>query len=262
MNLHADEIESILRQAGKLLLSSQAKQVEKKTGDANFVTEWDVTIQKFLQEKLSELFPEAAFFGEEDTEGNLHGLGKGYTFIIDPIDGTTNFIFGYRHSCISVALALGEELVAGFVYNPYSEELFRGQKGQGAYLNGQRLVMENREVSRGIVSFGCARYQATDIDHLFSVVKELFFRSLSIRDGGSAAIDLCRVSSGSNVAYLELKLQPYDFAAAALLIREAGGIITQLDGSPVTLDQPCSILAGTPAAHREILDLYSSWQQS
>ena len=115
--------------------------------------------------------------------------------------------------------------------------------------------MEDKPVSEGIIAFGCARYNESNVDLLFDVVKELFHSALSIRSGGSAALDLARIAAGSNVAYLELRLNPYDFAAAAIMIQEAGGTVVRMDGSPVTLDAPCSILAGTPAAVEEILDL-------
>ena len=113
--------------------------------------------------------------------------------------------------------------------------------------------MEDLPVEQGIVAFGAARYNDEHVDLLFSVVKNLFHRCLAIRSGGSAALDLAKIASGSNAAYVEMKLQPYDYAAAAVMIEEAGGRIVQMDGKPITLDRPCSILAGTRKAVAQIL---------
>ncbi len=102
------------------------------------------------------------------------------------------------------------------------------------------------------MAFGCARYNDSDTDLLFDVTRQMFLSSLSIRNGGSAALDLCRIASGNNVAYYELKLQPYDYAAASVIIEEAGGRISRVDGGGITLDKPCSIVGGTETAWREV----------
>lgn len=256
MTFDIKRLQVIVHEAGKLLLAARAADgnVEQKQGEANFVTEYDVKIQQFLVEKLSEMIPGATFFGEEDTEGNQAGrLGDGFTFIIDPIDGTTNFMFNYHHSCVSVGVALNGTLEAGLIYDPYTDSLYTAVRGQGAYLNDRHLVLTDTPVSEGIVCFGCARYNEADYDRLFDVVKELFLESLSIRSVGSAALGIARIASGSNVCYLELKLQPYDYAAAAVILEEAGGRIVQPDGSPITLDQFCAVVAGTPKAVEHIL---------
>ena len=258
MKLRIDELEKIIRQAGGMLLCAHvsAENIEHKQGDANFVTDYDVRIQRFLVTEFRKLIPDAAIFGEEETEENQQKIwSDGYTFIIDPIDGTTNFMFGYHHSCVSVGVALDGKLVLGCVYNPYVDEMYTAGRGEGAYLNGRRLLMKDLTVGESIISFGCARYNEGNVDLLFDVVKELFQRSLSVRCGGSAALDLCRVASGNNGAYLELRLNPYDYAAAALIIEESGGCIAQMDGSPITLEKPCSVLAGTKKAVQEIREL-------
>ncbi len=242
--------ESIVREAGEMILKAKltVKSVHQKEGIANFVTNFDIEVQKFLIGKFKELLPEASFFGEEDTEGNTKRPTEGYCFYIDPIDGTTNFIFGYQHSCVSVGLAYQGKMVAGLVYDPYTDSMYKAVRGKGSYLNGRRLLITNKSIAEGIAAFGCARYNEGDTDLLFDVVKEVYLHSLSVRNGGSAALDLCRVASGANVVYLELKLQPYDYAAASVIIKEAGGVIRQVDGCEITLDRPCSILAGTTLA--------------
>lgn len=257
-------IEKLVREAGKKMLNARPKEenIHKKEGLANFCTDYDTTIQRFLIEGLGEILPGAAFFGEEDTEGNAGAEAEGeFTFYIDPIDGTTNFMFDYHHSCVSVGLAHGDEIIAGFVYHPYVDDMYVAVKGHGSYLNGKRLHMADKPVEEGIVEFGCARYNEAGIDWLFRVVKEMFQNSLSIRCGGSAALGLCRGASGSNTVYLELKLQPYDYAAASVILEEAGGKITQIDGCPITLHEGCSIIGGTPAAWQESKDAFAKLKE-
>lgn len=249
-----EKIIPIVRSAGEILLSSclHKDEVYKKSGEANFVTEFDMRIQRFLMNEIVELVPNASFFGEENTEGNKQEISdSGYTFFIDPIDGTTNFLFGYHHSCISVGIALRGKLVGGIVYNPYTDQMYSAVRGQGSYCNGRRLTIEDRRLSEGIAAFGCARYNEGSTRLLFDTVEVLFHKSLSIRNGGSAAIDLCRISTGSNVIYLEMFLQPYDYAAASVILTEAGGVIAQVDGSEITLHTGCSVLAGTKKAVEE-----------
>ena len=257
-------IENLVREAGKKMWKVRPgeENIHKKEGLANFCTDYDTAIQCFLIQGLSEILPGAAFFGEEDTEGNAGAEADGeFTFYIDPIDGTTNFMFDYHHSCVSVGLAHGDEMIAGFVYHPYVDDMYVAVKGHGSYLNGKRLHMADKPVEEGIVEFGCARYNEAGIDWLFRVVKEMFQNSLSIRCGGSAALGLCRGASGSNTVYLELKLQPYDYAAASVILEEAGGKITQIDGSPITLHEGCSIIGGTPAAWQESKDAFAKLKE-
>ena len=250
-------IEDCVKKAGQMVLNANMENasVEKKTGDANFCTEYDVKVQKFLIDELSEILPEASFFGEEDTSNNIKDMNKEYIFYIDPIDGTTNFMFNYYHSSVSVGLCQNGEMIAGFVYNPFVDKLYKAIKNEGAFLNDKKLTMKDLSVEEGIVAFGCARYNECDVNILFETVKELFLKSLSIRSGGSAAIDISRIAEGSNVIYLEYRLQPYDFAAASVIIEEAGGIITRVGGGKISFTEPCSILAGTKKAHAEVMKI-------
>lgn len=246
-----EQIEEIIREAGGMILSAHIRKetIHQKTGPANFVTDYDVKIQKFLIEKLSALVPGCGFFGEEDTEGNKRST-EGQVFFIDPIDGTTNFMFNYHNSCVSVGLAEDGVIVAGWVFDPYIDCLWTARRGEGAWLNGKKLKIEDKGLESGIAAFGCARYN--EGDGIFDILPTLFMRSLSIRNGGSAAIDLCRIASGSNVAYIEMLLQPYDYAAASVIIEEAGGVICQVSGEGITIDRGCSIVAGTSRAVEEI----------
>jgi len=228
-----------------------------KPGDVNFVTAYDVEVQHRLQAALGEILPEASFIGEESDSNEMNAP---LAFIVDPIDGTTNFICGYQHSAISVGLRWEGRMVAAIVYDPYLNELFTGIEGQGAYCNGRRLQLSPAPLSAGIVGFGTTPYDHSKAHDTFMLVEQCFLRSRGVRRSGSAALDLCYVAAGRTCGFFELRLQNWDFSAASLLICEAGGIITQLDGSPITLDGPCSILAGNPQAHAELMELCVSYR--
>ena len=154
-------IEAVVVEAADMIRahSPLPGEVHGKTGQANFVTDQDVTIQRFLMQRLRALYPSCGFYGEEDTELNNHDFRSGLCFYIDPIDGTTNYIFGYNHSCVSLGVAFNGVIIAGFVCNPYSDELYSAVRGEGAFLNGRLLHIPDRPLSEGIVSFGCARYR-------------------------------------------------------------------------------------------------------
>lgn len=199
ININYKAIEETVRRAGMMMKEAHLStdSIQHKEGEANFVTTYDVAIQKFLIDELHGIVPEAAFFGEEETEGNTREKElDGLCFLIDPIDGTTNFMFRYNYSCVSVGLAYAKEMLAGFVYNPYVNEMFTAVRGEGAYLNGSRIHMPDSALEDGIASFGCARYNDSNTDLLFRTVQEMFGRSLAVRCGGSAALDLCRVAAG------------------------------------------------------------------
>ena len=243
-----------VRAAGEHMLKAKLtpEGIHRKPGKANFVTDFDFENQRYLFGELRKIVPGATFFGEEDTEGNQQNRLGEDTFIIDPIDGTTNFMFGYNYSCVSVGYAHKGQLQAGWVYNPYLDEMYSAVKGQGSFCNGHALEIEDRPLSEGVTGFGCAGSRA-HLETLFDLLKVFAQRCLSLRDGGSAALDMCRVAAGGNVLYYERSLFPYDYAAATIIIEEAGGRVLRANGEPIRLDASGSIVAGTPAAVEEAL---------
>ena len=252
------QIEKLVYEAGQMLLHARLNTADigTKQDAADFCTQYDVKLQQFLMDGLSAILPQAGFYGEEDTEGNRESLQeKEYIFYIDPIDGTTNFVFDYDHSCVSVALVKKGQPVAGFVYDPYAGKFYKAFLDGGSYLNGQRLTLADRSVAQGIVAFGCARHKPEGVSKTFRAVEALFSKCLGIRSGGSATLALCRVASGSNVAFLEPQLEPYDYAAAMLIVAEAGGRVTQMDGTPLSLTGSSSVICGTPKAWQEVKQL-------
>lgn len=254
--MNYDDIVDIVGKAGSMIRTAHEDEivVYSKQGDANFVTKYDKEIQSFLIHNLRRLIPSAKFFAEED--GIQQEISEGYCFIIDPIDGTTNFISDYRYSSISLALALDGKVIFGVVYNPYLDEMYTAVKGEGAKRNGSEIHVREEGLAGSISSFGAARYNTEDADQVFAYAKLLYLNSLAVRSGGSAALDLCRVADGSTGIYFEMKLQPWDYAAASLILTEAGGFISTMEGQLITLDQPCSILAGNRPCWKETYKLF------
>lgn len=238
-----EEITDVVRECGEIILHADRSRnhIDEKAGHANFVTEYDKKIQQILKERFLQILPEAVFVGEEE---DIHAsIGSGYAFIVDPIDGTTNFIKDYRVSAISVGLLSNGEKYMGVVYNPYSDEMFTAVKGEGAYLNGKPIHVSSQPLENGIVLFGTAPYYEELSRQSFDMAYQYFKKALDIRRSGSAAIDLCSVAAGRAEVFFELRLAPWDFAAGALIVEEAGGKVTTVQGEAPTLSEGCSILA-------------------
>ena len=247
-----EKVEAILREAGEIMLSARKieQAVSKKEGaDNNFVTKYDVEVQHFLRKRLLALWPEAEFMGEEENEwgDSLHGE----VFIVDPIDGTTNFIKHYNSSSISVALLREGEVIMGATYQPYWQEFFYAERGCGAFCNGTPIHVTQLGLERSLVCFGTSPYYAEMIPRTFALAQKLMECAADLRRSGSAVIDLCQVARGSAGLMFEARLNPWDHAASSLIVTEAGGRISQMDGSPLAFDRPCSVLAGSPKAYEE-----------
>ena len=250
----------LMKEAGDIILSAHKTShvddgVTVKPGTANFVTEYDVRVQEFLIAGIRRLLPTATFIAEEK-ENDPAVLESDYCFVIDPIDGTTNFIHDYRHSSISLAMISKGETVFGAVYDPYLAEIFSAAKGQGAYLNGERISVSDRPFSLAVAAYGtCPYYKDTLARKTFDLAHDVFLATSDLRRPGSAALDLAYLAAGRNDVYFEFILSPWDYAAGELILREAGGIATTLDGEPLTLERPCPVFAGTPTTHGDLLRL-------
>ncbi len=230
--------------AGEIMLNAGNIQdgTECKVGHANFVTIYDKKVQEFLQKELMKIVPDAVFVGEE--EETHASIGKGYAFIVDPIDGTTNFMKGSKMSAISVGLLKDGEPFIGVIYNPYLNEVFCAQKGQGAWCNEQPIYVTGKPLSDGIVIVGTAPYYRDELaDRTFEMMRKFFDRSLDIRRSGSAALDLCNVAAGRAELFFELRLSPWDYAAGSLIVTEAGGRVTTAQGGPLQFSVPTSVIA-------------------
>ena len=231
---------------GKLLVSQVAQTVEAKEGHANFVTDMDIKVQHLLIEALGEILPEAQIVAEEKQNDRLL---KGWTWVIDPIDGTQNFISGLDHSAIAVGLLKDGEAVAGIVHDPFRDETFWAIQGRGAYLVDKRIRVTTKEPGNSVVLVGTSPYRADLTDRSFIVSRRLMDDFADIRRLGSAALDLSYVACGRCAGFFELELQPWDYAAGSVIVREAGGLVESTDGfTTVLFDRPMGILAAAPNA--------------
>jgi myo-inositol-1(or 4)-monophosphatase len=250
-----EEIKKIVKEAGQIILNARNIQndVESKQGRANFVTKYDVEVQKFLYRELAQVLPEAAFLGEEDDK--RENITAEYCFIIDPIDGTTNFIFDYRHSAISVGLMHQGHMLLGVVYNPYLDEMFCAEQGKGSFLNGRQLTIKDLGIGEGIVGFGTCPYYRDKSDQTFELIRKLYDKAMDIRRSGSAALDICYKAAGRFVLFFEMLLSPWDYAAASLILTEAGGRISSLEQKELPYMLPTSVIAAAPKAYEEYFEL-------
>ena len=242
------------REAGELLLHAQGVLAECKTGHRDVVTQYDRRVQELLIRRFSDALPDARFFCEEnDRHDDLHAA---HVFIIDPIDGTMNFVRGFNHSCISAAFMRNGTVCAAAVYNPYVNELFSAVLGEGARLNGRLIHVADTPLSESVVCVGTAPYNVELADRTFALTKAAFLAGLDIRRQGSAELDLCSVAAGRAGLYFELGLSLWDYAAGMLIVQEAGGDCRSLDGAALPLDpsRP-SVAAGGKRALRELLEI-------
>ena len=171
---------------------------------------------------------------------------------MDPIDGTTNFVRDLRQSAISVALAKDGVIEYGVVLDPYKAELFSARRGGGAFLNGSLIHVSDRPLSQGVFGMGTAIYRREYLAPTMRLTEQLFRRSCDFRRMGAAALDLCNVACGRTELFFEYSLCPWDYAAGSLLVTEAGGVISTLDGQPLAFDRRCSCWASNQV-NRDIL---------
>ncbi len=225
-------------------------------GAADFVTKVDTEVQHFLKEALRDLSPEVQFMGEEE---HLHQVDPSRpAWILDPIDGTTNLICDYRQSAVSLGYYENGRIEAGVIYNPFSGETFHAVRGQGSFLNGNRIhVSEKTALRDSLISIGTSPYDKELAPANFRVFQKVFEHSLDIRRSGSAALDLAYVACGRTDGYFERNLKPWDFAAGTLLVEEAGGCVTTVRMGPLDFLKNQDILATNGSIHEELGELTS-----
>ena len=235
-------------EAGELLTDPAAVRSIRAKGEADYVTNVDVAVQAFLRERLAALAPDVQFVGEEQDNS---GLDWGRPcWILDPVDGTTNLIHRFPHSAISLALAEGGQAVFGVVYNPYTEECFTARRGGGALRNGVPIhVSDVSRLEDSLLSTGTVPGRRELADAAFRQMRALYDRCQDVRRTGCASLDLCWVACGRLDGYVELSLQPWDYAAGMRIAAEAGGKVTTPDGSPLSLREGGPLLASNGRLH-------------
>lgn len=247
------------RKAGRSLARDfgevQQLQVSLK-GPANFVSAADTRAEEILYKELSHARPGYSFLFEE--RGAVAGADRTHRFIIDPLDGTTNFLHGIPLFAISIALERDGELIAGLIYNPASAEVFTAERGKGAYLNDRRLrVAARTELEDCLVVTGIPHRGKPDHDAFLREAQAVMAVTAGMRRTGAAALDLAWLAAGRFDGYWERNLRAWDLAAGIVILREAGGFVSDIEGKDRMLDKG-SVVAGNETIHRKLLKLVKS----
>ena len=244
-------------EAGKTIKDSFEKsiQVEEKSNRNDLVTEMDKKTEEMLIKNIRQHFPDERIFAEESDNEEIKDL-NGVVWIIDPIDGTTNFIHQRRNFAVSIGIYENGIGKMGFIYDVMNNELFHAAKGQGAFLNGRALErLERVRVSEAIIGLNAAwilanrRFDAT-------ILRDLVRDVRGTRSYGSAAIEIASVCAGRLDAYLSLRLSPWDIAAGLVLLGEVGGIASNLRGEPLSLLQQNTVIFSKPGLYEDVFRDY------
>lgn len=246
----------VIKQSGELVAGLINGNIFEEKGKDNFLSYIDLEMQEYLAKSLKNIFPSAHIISEE-FDANPK-IDKGYYWIIDPIDGTTNLIHNYPHFCTTVTLVKNSEPIIGITYNPVTKDLFRAQKGKGAFLNDRRIsVSKNDVLQKCILGFGFP-YDKSKILSVMDLLGKAIFKSQDLRRTGSAALDLAYVACGRIDGFFEFDLEVWDFAAGSLLISEAGGNISDWGNSVLNFKGKTNIVATNGLVHKELLELINS----
>ncbi|MFA5833674.1 MAG: inositol monophosphatase family protein [Bacteroidota bacterium] len=250
-------------EAGKFLKANvgKVKNIERKIGqETNLVTEIDKQSEVMIIKKIKEHFPEHAILGEES---GANVSTSEFKWIIDPLDGTTNFTHGLPIYCVTIGIEHKGEIIAGAIYDPNADELFTAEKGKGAFLNGKRISVSTAATL--ITSLVVTGFPYNVKDNPENVI-EHFVNFLPLAQGvrrlGSAALDLAYIASGRFDGYWEVTLQPWDKAAGILLVREAGGMVTDFSNDPANVIYNPNTLATNGIIHHHMLEIIQLTKKS
>ncbi len=250
---HLETSVAIAREAGELLREYYRRRVQfELKGEFDLVTEADRASERLITARLRKEFPDHSIVAEE---GHSHEGASEYRWYVDPLDGTTNFAHGFPVFNVTMALERAGELVAGVVYDPTREELFTAERGAGAFLNGERISVSNAaSVEVSLVATGFpSRRRHRDVNIHFYY--QLGMISHGVRRAGAAALDFAYVACGRLDAFWEFALNPWDMAAGILLVREAGGICSDMKGAAPDLRGP-HVLADNGQIHEELAGIF------
>lgn len=229
-----ESVKDIVRRASGFMVKS-GFETASKGGIVNIVTSSDIAVQNFLVSELSALLPGCGFICEEEERHDPH---KEYVWIIDPIDGTANYSRGIDHCSISVALKKNEEVILGVVYSPWRDEIYWAEKGKGAFRNQEPIRVSSRLFSDGLLCTALSLYRKEYGALCSEVIMDIYDYCNDVRRFGSAAIEICFLASGLCDLYFEFRLQPWDYSAAMLILEEAGGKLSNLDGCHPSFYEP------------------------
>ena len=243
-------------EAGKILtgLFGQVKKIEKK-GSIDLVTEADLQSENTILNTIARHFPRDSVLTEE--AGELKQLPE-RVWIIDPLDGTTNYAHAFPFFAISIAMEFEKECVLGVVYNPYTGESFEAVKGSGAYLNRKRIhVSRTEKIQDSLLVTGFPYDVHENPQGVMECFQKMLVRAQGVRRPGSAALDLCYVASGIFDGFWEERLHPWDTAAGVVIVEEAGGIVTTFENDSYTPYHP-SIVAANPFIHKGMIEVLNA----
>lgn len=239
------KIIEIVIEASQFVFDESLKSNVQMKGAADYVTAVDLKISSFVKEKLKVLTPDIGFMSEEENNEILPEK----RWILDPIDGTTNLVYGYNFSSVSLAYFNGKEIEFGVIYNPFNKDLFTAEKDKGAYLNGKKLEKaQDRELKDCLIEFGAGSTKKQYADISFEIGKEVFKNCLDIRRVCSSALAIAYVAAGKINGYFEKSIKPWDYAAATLMLQECGAKCADWYGEPIQFDAPSGYICGTPKA--------------
>lgn len=246
--------ERAARAAGAVLLDWAGRFSAREKGPSDLVTEADLAAQEVIREQVLAAFPDHGFLAEEQ-HANIASQADGLRWIVDPLDGTMNYVHGVPNYAVSIALEQRGQLLVGTVLDPVNGECFSAARDQGAWLNGRRLrVSAANELSQALVAASFpARVERNDREIADFI--EVTVRAQGTRRMGSSALNLCYVAAGRFDGYWSTSTKTWDIAAGALMILEAGGVISHYGGGPLDLARPQFIAAATPKLHNELRGL-------
>lgn len=245
------------RKAGLYLLDNRGKLAAEAIGEKqrnDFVTEVDRTSEKIIIEHILSRFAGHGILAEE---GGASGIGSEFRWIIDPLDGTSNFVHNVPVFCVSIALKRGDEMIAGVVFDPVRDETFSAVRGGGAHLNGVPIrVNANKDFSRAFLATGFPHLSKRHLPQFMRSFTDIFYHCAGVRRLGAAALDLCYTACGRFDAFWELALKPWDMAAGSLIVQEAGGMVSDFWGGQTHLESGF-LVAGNPAIQKRLTEILS-----
>ncbi len=246
----------LVKQAGKFVFDEQLRNQVNSKGEADFVTAVDLKISNFIKEQLAVITPDIGFMSEEEKD-----YSRGKRWILDPIDGTTNLVYDFNFSSVSLAYFDGERIDFGVIYNPYNNDLFVAKRGQGAYLNSVRLsTAPDRNVDKCLIEFGAGSTKKQYTEESFAIAKEVFRNCLDLRRNCSSALAVAYVAAGKLNGYFERAIKPWDYAAATLMLEECGALCSDWDGNTIQFETQSSFVCGTPKAYNLLVDVIKHYR--
>lgn len=255
---YAELLQVALRAAdagSQALQAWRGKFATREKSPADLVTDADLAAQRAISEVVAGRFPEHAFLGEEDPQSAAQLLAEPVCWVVDPLDGTTNYVHGFPTYAVSIGVVAEGEIVVGVIADPNRQEVYSAVADGGAWCNGARLrASDTARLVDALVAVSLPPHvdrQTPDLVDLMAVVG----RCQGVRRTGSAALNLAQVAAGTLDAHWARHIHPWDVAAGVLLIREAGGVVTASDGGPLDLRHPHFLAAGSRALHAELLEL-------